>query len=394
MGSIRSRKGKRIAFRYAAGTLAMTSAFLTTGLFTAIANTSSANFDMRRQVIDLTGIFKINDFTENVTRGEFARMLVNASSYRENLPSARASVFADVTSDNPNAVYIEIAASQGWIQGYLGGLFKPDEYITYKDAVRAILTILGYTDDDFIGDLTSSRISKFNYLELNEEVNRQSSEVLNQTDCMNIFYNLLKADKKGSSGIYGAVLGCELNSDGEINPISILEDERKGPILVRKGFSVAQSMPFDTDNANVFLNGVASTLSKVKTSQQEAGFAVIYYNAKSKTIWAYTTSGWDDDNLDGNNVYALIKGEIKNIYYKSSDVMTPTSITLEVDDDNSDGNFDDVSLDENGYLTITLDSSELQYVFSIYGSIEVGDEVVMVCNRNNGNYIAVDVIEY
>ena len=74
--------------------------------------------------------------------------------------------------------------------------------------------------------------------------------------------------------------------------------------------------------------------------------------------------------------------------------MTPTSITLEVDDDNSDGNFDDVSLDENGYLTITLDSSELQYVFSIYGSIEVGDEVVMVCNRNNGNYIAVDVIEY
>ena len=46
---------------------------------------------------------------------------------------------------------------------------------------------------------------------------------------------------------------------GEINPISILEDERKGPILVHKNFSVVQSVPFDTEDANVFLNGVEST---------------------------------------------------------------------------------------------------------------------------------------
>ena len=60
---------------------------------------------------------------------------------------------------------------------------------------------------------------------------------------------------------------------------------------------------------------------------------------KSKTIWAYTTRGWDDDDLEGNNAYVLLKGEVKNIYYKSTDVMTPTSIRLEIDDDNSDGDF-------------------------------------------------------
>ena len=177
--------------------------------------------------------------------------------------------------------------------GFLGGLFKPEEYITYKDAVKAALTMLGYSDEDFTGDLASSRISKFNYLELNEEMNRQPEEVLNQTDCMNLFYNLLKTKKKDSSEIYGAVLDCELNSDGEINPITILDDERKGPILVRKGFSVIQSVPFGSENANVFLNGTASTLEAVKASQQDAGFAVVYYNVKSKTIWAYTTRGWD-----------------------------------------------------------------------------------------------------
>lgn len=382
------------ACRYLSGSLAVITAVTGAVPITAMANTSSANFDMRRQVVNLTGILNVTNYTEQVTRGDFARMLVSASSYRENLPAVSVSVFADVPASNPNAVYIRIAASQGWMTGFLGGLFKPDEYITYKDAVKASLTMLGYTDEDFTGDLASSRISKFNYLELNEEVNRQPDEVLNQTDCMNIFYNLLKTKKKDSNEIYGAVLDCELNSDGEINPVTILEDERKGPILVRKGFSVAQSVPFDTENANVFLNGVASTLANVKSSQQEAGFAVIYYNVKSKTIWAYTTRGWDDDDSEGNNAYALLKGEVKNIYYKSTDVMTPTSIRLEIDEDNSDGDFDDAAVDENGYLTINLDSSELQYLFSIYGSIEVGDEVVMVCNKSGSAYTAVDAIEY
>ena len=91
-----------------------------------------------------------------------------------------------------------------------------------------MLTILGYTDEDFTGDLTSSRISKFNYLELNEDVSRQADDTLTETDCMNIFYNLLKTKKKDSNEIYGTVLDCELNSDGEINPITILDDERKG----------------------------------------------------------------------------------------------------------------------------------------------------------------------
>ena len=382
------------ACRYVCGSLAAFTAVTSALPVTAAANTSSANFDMRRQVVNLTGILNVTDYTGQVTRGDFARMLVNASSYRENLPSSSVSVFADVPGTHPDAVYIRIAASQGWMTGFLGGLFKPEEYITYKDAVKAALTMLGYSDEDFTGDLASSRISKFNYLELNEEMNRQPEEVLNQTDCMNLFYNLLKTKKKDSSEIYGAVLDCELNSDGEINPITILDDERKGPILVRKGFSVIQSVPFGSENANVFLNGTASTLEAVKASQQDAGFAVVYYNVKSKTIWAYTTRGWDDDDLEGNNAYVLLKGEVKNIYYKSTDVMTPTSIRLEIDDDNSDGDFGEDGIDEDGYLTINLNSSELQYLFSIYGGIEVGDEVVMVCNKSGSSYTAVDAIEY
>ena len=360
---------------------------------TASAATSTANFDMRRQVVQLTGIMDLVESQAKVTRAEFAQMLVKASSFRENLPTSNVSVFADVPASHADAVYIRVAASQKWMSGYLGGNFKPDEYITYRDAVKAFLTMLGYTDSDFTGDLTTSRISKFNYLELNQKVTRQPDEVLTQTDCVNLFYNLLKAKKKDSSEIYGAVLDCELNSDGEINPVSILDDERKGPLLVRKGYSISDAVPFDTDDANVFLNGQASTLSLASISQKEAGFAVVYYNTKAKTIWVYTTRGWNDEDEDGLATYLLIKGEVKNIYYKSSDVITPTAVELEVDPEDSS---DSELIDSDGTITINLTTSQLQYLFSIYGSIQVGDEVVMVCQGSNttNSYTAVDAIEY
>ena len=82
------------------------------------ANTSYANFQMREQVVDLVGIMSITDSTAQVTRSDFAKMLVNASSWRENLTSVAVSVFADVPASHPNAVYIRIAASQGWMSGF------------------------------------------------------------------------------------------------------------------------------------------------------------------------------------------------------------------------------------------------------------------------------------
>ena len=139
------------ACRYVCGSLAAVTAVTSALPMTVMANTSSANFDMRRQVVNLTGILNVSDYTGQVTRGDFARMLVNASSYRENLPSSSESVFADVPGTHPDAVYIRFAASQGWMTGFLGGLFKPEEYITYEDAVKAALTMLGYSDEDLPG---------------------------------------------------------------------------------------------------------------------------------------------------------------------------------------------------------------------------------------------------
>ena len=85
----------------------------------------------------------------------------------------------------------------------------------------------------------------------------------------------------------------------------------------------------------------------------------------------------DEDVQSGR---CAVRGTVENIYYSSSDVMTPTSITLD---------------DGQEYK---LSSSEMQFAFSVYGSIRVGDRVTLICEKSensNGDatYTVVDYVE-
>ena len=81
-----------------------------------MANTST-NFDYRKKAIGLSGIMTITgDMNANVTRAQFARMLVRASAYRGVLTeTSNVSVFADVKSGDEYAAAIRIAAEKGWM---------------------------------------------------------------------------------------------------------------------------------------------------------------------------------------------------------------------------------------------------------------------------------------
>lgn len=61
--------------------------------------------------------------------------------------------------------------------------------------------------------------------------------------------------------------------------------------------------------------------------------------------------------------------------------MTPTSVTLDGDDQE-----------------YRLGSSEMQFAFSIYGSLRVGDRVTLICEKSvNSNddatYVVIDYVE-
>ena len=347
-----------------------------TAVFPITAEASS-DFDMRKKVIGIAGIMNVTNVSEQVTRGEFAYMLVNSTTYKSTVSQmSNVSVFADGPRDHRYAAQIRIAAEQGWMSGYLGGLFKPDSYITMQEAARGLLALLGYTNEDFTGDQLNSRLSKFYYLELNENVERNNGEILNKSDCINLFYNLLKTDTK-SGTFYGKVLDLELNSDGEINPLTLADNNLKGPKLVRKSYDLEDWVPFDLGEANLFLNGSGSSISEIRSKMSEYGYVIIYYSTATKSVWAYS-----EDNGDAS--HTVVRGEVTNIYYTSADVMTPNAITLDTYGD-----------DEK----FSLDSSQVQFAFSMYGTVGIGDEVALVCEtteKSDGTtvYTVIDYIEY
>lgn len=355
-------------------TASLTAAAMVAVMLPGTAEASTSNFELRKKVIGLAGIANVSVTETTVTRAEFAGMLVHATPYKSTVSQTSAtSVFADVPKTGEYAADIRIAAEQGWMSGYLGGLFKPDDPITLQDAVRGILALLGYTDDDFKGDQAGGRLSAYYYLDLCDEISREPAEILTKADCINLFYNLLRSDTKSGTP-YCKSLGYDVTSDGEINPLTIADNAVKGPKIVTKSHNLSDYVPFAVSEANLFLNGEAATASRIKDVMQEDGYVVIYYNASAKTIWAYSESGEQSDR-------AVVRGEITSIYYSSSDIMTPSAVVL----------------DGNG-IQYQLTGSDLQFAFSIYGTLKVGDDVALICQVTQGadgteTYTVVDYIE-
>ncbi|MEI3182868.1 MAG: S-layer homology domain-containing protein [Lachnospiraceae bacterium] len=340
---------------------------------------ASSNFEMRKKVVTLSGILTSKDTNQYITRGEFARMLVNASSYKESASATTSmAVFNDVPASNEYASYIRIATNNGWMKAYLGGQFKPDQQITLQEAARGVLALLGYTNDDFAGDQNGARWNKYTALDLGNEISKQSDEVLTWTDAVNLFYNTLCADAKNGTA-YAKTLGYEMSSDGEVNALSLMDNTMKGPKLVKRSHRMDDAVPFDLSDATFYLDGKISTLSAVKQAKDN-GFVVLYYNTNSKTVWAYSSEEIGGTNQTGK---VAIEGEITGIYYNSTDVMTPSSLQL----DN----------DEN--VQFKLSSSDVQFAFSIYGDYQVGDKIVLICDATTNadgdvSYTVVDYVEY
>ena len=324
---------------------------------------ASANFDLRKKVIGVSGIMSTANPNMTVTRGEFASMLVNASSYRSTVSGiSNTSVFADVPRNHEYAACIRIAAEQGWMNGYLGGDFKPEESVTLQDAAKGVLGLLGYGNSDFTGDQSGSRLSKYHFLELDENLNKEAEEDLKKEDCIKLFYNLLKTDTK-SGTMFGKSLDCELTADGEINPFTMVDNSLKGPKIVRSKSSLKSYLPFKLGEANVSLDGesVSNSSDAVNVALESSNGVLVYYHSLSKTIWLYTVG---NENESGRSA---VFGEISNVVYNSADLMTPSAIILD------DGN------------TYELTSTEMQFAFSSYGSLRVGDTVVLVYTMSTGN---------
>lgn len=284
------------------------------------------------------------NLSSNVTRAEFVKMMITASTYKDEIGSETvSSLYKDVKKDNWAVEYIRIAVENGWFVGYSDGTFRPNNNIKYEEAATAVLKLLGYDPSTLAGTFPSAQVSKFEALGLADNLSLKKGQTLTRNDCVNIFYNLMST-KTSSSTVYATTLGYSVTSSGEISYSSLISNDLKGPYVFDSG-NLFANIPFSAADAAIYRNGAATTLASAKV------YDVYYYNSSLKTVWLYANS------VTGTYTAA------------SPSTANPTSATVA-------GN------------TYSLESSA-SYKLSDIGTYTIGDTVTLLLGKDGS---AVDVI--
>ncbi|SFG61815.1 S-layer homology domain-containing protein [Oribacterium sp. WCC10] len=347
--------------RFIYGSLAAVTGIVSIVSYTPLTAFASTTLTQRKNALISAKIIENFDVTLNeqpVSRAQFAKMLVMASTYHTMVAAeSNVSVFSDVLSTSEYASYIRIAAEQGWLSAYLGGLFKPDQGIKMAEAEKACLTLLGYSNSDFSGNLVSNRNAKSTAIGLVENISKGVNEFLTYEDCVNLFYNLMKTNTyanesstKSDNTIYGKIFGFNLSDNDELNLLSTLESNLKGPYLLKVDKSLSSIIPFSESSASCTLNGETSSVDEIEDAASSGDPVVVYYNSSTKSVYAYSSSGSD---------MGTTTGTIDSIYYSSTNLMTPTSVVI-------------------GGEEFDIGNDDVAYAFSVYGSKEVDDTVTVV----------------
>lgn len=280
----------------------------------------------------------------NVTRAQFAKMMVAASSYKDTVSAtASSSPFKDVRYTHWAASYVQAAVAAGWVTGYTDGTFRPDNDVTLEEAVSAVLKMLGYTASDFVGSFPEAQLAKYAALGLSDNISKTQGQYLSRQDCMYLFYNLMGTKMTGGN-YYAATLGYSVNDLGELDYASLILGEMKGPFVVKDTAWYA-ALPITAGTVSVYLNGTAASLSAVSL------YDVYYYNSNMNTVWVY-------------------RNQVSGVYTAASpSSAAPSAVTV-------------------GGNSYTVSTSAAGYALSTVGTYHIGDTVTLLLGME-GDVVAV-----
>ncbi len=280
-----------------------------------------------------------------VTRAEYAKMLVCASTSKDSVAGAsNSSPFKDVPYTHWAAGYIKTAVQQGWLSGYLDGSYKPNKTVTLEEAATGVLKLLGYSTTDLSGSYPYAQLAMYKSLGLNTRVTAAQGSAMTRRNMMYLFYNLLNTKTKDGQ-VYAQTLGYTLNSNDEIDYLSMISDTMEGPFVVESGLSSIVS----TSGKTIYRNGYASTADAVQK------YDVVYYTGS--TIWAYANA-------------------VTGTYQSASpSAASPTSVTVA-------GN------------TYEIETSDAALALSTLGGLNTGDIITLLLGRDGKVAYALPAEDY
>lgn len=236
-----------------------------------------ADYSAAEQTVRALGILsEIGSGTVN--RGEFAKMLVSASEYKDEVSGESVgAIYPDVPKTHWAAEYIRIAAEMGWMTGSINGNFRVNDGIRTEEAAAALLELLGYDPASLVGIFPQAQISKAKAIGLADGISFEKGQYLTKQDCVYLFYNLMNT-KTASGQIYGGTLGYSLSGD-TLSYASVVSEDLEGPFVLQADGALVGAVPFPV--GAVYRNGAAVTAADAKA------YDVYYYNEEMQTVWLY-----------------------------------------------------------------------------------------------------------
>lgn len=316
-------------------------AALCCGLFALPAQAVAATQSEMLQVLAVLGVMNGDkqgnlNLTSPVTRAEFAKMAVTASSFKDlGTETTGVSPFSDVPHSHWAAGYITTARNAGWLSGYLDGTFRPSGQVTLAEALTVVLKMLGYTDADFTGTWPSGQMTLYRSLQLDANISASAATPLTRLECAWLLYNALGATTKAGAQ-YGPSMGCPLDAGGKPDYLALINSKLQGPYVVTDG-SWSSAIGFTPKT--VYRNDAASSSSQIER------YDVLYYYKTTSTVYAYSTRH---------------TGTIDSILPNRA---APTSVVL-------------------SGVSYTLGTAAASYSVSSLGEYQVGDTVTLLMGRD------------
>lgn len=194
----------------------------------------------------------------NIKRSEFAKMVVLSIGITNAGDAVESSGFPDVAKDHWAAGFIKTAFGQGIITGFEDGTFRPDENVTYEQAVTMVIRAKSpflKAEADKIGypDGYLQIANKYRFLKgINDGINKQPAK---RGTIAKLMDNMLKVELKSDD--LGGIPQIEAEQTEEV----------RGQVMAVRGTSLIAG---DTDSLNTY---------QIKVLKADGDMAV--YDAKN-----------------------------------------------------------------------------------------------------------------
>ena len=371
------------------------------------------------KMLGIISDFPVENLNANMTRGEFAKYVL--SLIHVSAAPAGKRVFRDVTSSTENADSIYTAYGMGLINGFGDQTFRPDGEITYVQAIKILVHLLGY---DYVASMSggypSGYVAKASQLELTKGIEADYNAPVTYATIAALFANALdtelaqvvmfsdeKVEYKTIKGETILSEYWEILKDYGVLTNTAASDVAGGPVT-GKGTAVIDNLLFYTGSVDVE-RYLGYTVDYYAQKDDSGDFTLLLVTPKknrnevldvqAKDILSSTTKTdfyYFEDGGAGSQRHISIPSDIKVVYnggytdgYEAED-LKPQVGNVVLLDNNSDGTYEYVFI--NSYQTYAVKGVDMveEVIEDQYGqpALRLSEVENYTVTDNEGNTVS------